>query len=143
MANPAITTRVEGLEESRAALERILRAERAAIPEALEVLGQVAVREITRRAPVLTGRLRRSYTYEVGPGGKWVEISSNVSYAPAQEFGSSRGPGTPHVRPGIEATIPQVPRILAEGLGRASRGAGGSRGGGAGGRIARTVSALG
>ena len=143
MARDAITSRVEGLEASRAALERILRAERAAIPEALEVVGQVAVTEITRRAPLLTGRLRRSYIYDVDPAGRWVEISSNVEYAPYQEFGTSRISGTPHVRPGIEATIPQIPRILAEGMGRAARGAGSGGGGGAVARLSRTVSALG
>lgn len=120
----AITARVEGLAEARAALEKILRAEKAAVPAVLEVVGQVAVREITRRAPLLTGRLRRSYTYEVARDGSYVEISSNVEYAPYQEFGTQYQTGTPHVRPGIAAVIPQVPRIVAEGMGRAARGAG-------------------
>lgn len=138
-----ITTRVEGLEEARAALERILRAERGAVPAVLEIVGQVATREITRRAPLLTGRLRRSYTYDVDDAGRWVEISSNVEYAPYQEFGTYRIAGTPHVRPGIDATIPQIPRIVSEGLARAARGAGSRGGGAAGARLARTVSRLG
>lgn len=141
-SRPAIESRVEGLEASRRALERILRAEVGAIPEALEIVGQVATTEIKRRAPLLTGRLRRSYTYDVDSRGRWVEISSNVEYAPYQEFGTRRIEGTPHVRPGIEATTRQIPRILAEGMARAGRGAAPRAGMGARGRLATTATTL-
>lgn len=140
----AITSRVEGLEAARAALESIVRAERGAIPEALTKVGQQAVTEIRRRAPLLTGRLRRSYTYEVDPAGRWVEISTNIVYAPYQEFGTRSITGTPHVRPGIEAVIPQVPALIAAGMAQAGRGAAPSLRGslGAGARLGRTIRAL-
>lgn len=136
-----VDARVEGLEESRRALERVLRREAAAIPGALELVGEQAVTEVRRFAPVRTGTLRRSYTYEVGSEGRsaWVEISSNVVYAPYQEFGTSRIVGTPHLRPGIEAVRPQVRKLVAEAMGRAGRGA--SSGGGLRG-IARSLGAL-
>lgn len=126
------TGRIIGLEASRRALEKIIRSERAAFPEALELIGQQAVTEIQKEAPLLTGRLRRSYTWEVGSerGRAYVEISSNVVYAPHQEFGTSRQTGTPHVRPGIEAVRPKIGAIVAEAGSRAARGAGTSGGGG-------------
>lgn len=120
----AIEIRVEGVEEARAALESILRAQSGAIPEVLKVVGEQWVTEIRRFAPLKTGRLRRSYTYEVGAGGGYVEVSSNVIYAPYQEFGTSRISGTPHFRPGTDAVTRKVPELVAEGLSRASAGLG-------------------
>jgi hypothetical protein len=117
-----MTVRIEGLEQARAALERALRAAGDGARDGLELVGQQGVTEIRRRSPVLTGRLRRSYTYETGRN--YVEIASNVVYAPAQEFGSRSGPGTPHVRPGLEALRPQIAALIAEGAARKMRGAG-------------------
>lgn len=141
----AIGTRVEGLEASRRALEQVLRAERAAIPEVLDVVGQVATGEIRERAPLKTGRLRRSYTWEVDARGRWVEISSNVVYAPYQEFGTRYIGGKPHVRPGLDATLRQIPEIIAEGLARAARNAarGWTVGGPGAGRLGGVISRLG
>lgn len=119
----AITARVEGLEEARRALSEILKAANAALPEVLDVVGQQAVTEIMRRAPLLTGRLRRSYTYEVDPGGNYVDVGSAVEYAPYQEFGTRYQAGTPHVRPAFDALMPQIPELVAEGIERAERGA--------------------
>lgn len=137
-----ITSRLEGLEESRAALERIIRAQRGAVGPALRLIGEQWVTETQRRAPLLTGRLRRSYTYQVGTGAgfTYVEVSSNVEYAPYQEFGTRRIAGTPHLRPAAEAVAKAAPKLIAEGLGRAAMGAGGL--GGAG-RLAGAVSRLG
>lgn len=140
----AIEIRVEGLEEARAALEKIIREDRRAIPEALEVIGQVWETEVRRLAPLLTGRLRRSYRYEVGRGrALYVEMASNVVYAPYQEFGTSRGPGTPHLRPGTERTIPQVPKAIAEGISRRRGGRIASIGGSGRGRLGSAISRMG
>lgn len=101
-----------------------MRAERRAVGTAgLTAVGQAAVTAIQRYSPLLTGRLRRSYTHDVDPGGRWVEISTNVEYAPYQEFGTAYQSGTPHVRPGIESVIPQVGRLLASPMAAAGRGA--------------------
>ena len=136
---------VEGYHEARKALEDVLRAATGALPEVMEVVGQQWETEIKRRAPLLTGRLRRSYTYEVGPGGRWVEVSSNVEYAPHQEFGTIHMTGTPHVRPATQVMIPKVPRLVAEGVARAERAAARRHRSvaGAGRRLASTVSRLG
>jgi hypothetical protein len=114
VADPSV--RIEGLEAARAALERELRKIKGGAADGLKLIGQQGVTEIQRRSPVLTGRLRRSYTYRAGD--TYVEISTNVAYAPAQEFGSRHQRGTPHVRPGLEALRPQVASLIAEGARR-------------------------
>lgn len=130
----SVEIRVEGVEEARRALEAVIRQTRGSVAGSLETIGQVWETEVKRFAPVKTGRLRRSYTHEVGtgPGGSYVELSSNVRYAPYQEFGTRFTVGTPHVRPGTEAVIPQVPEIIAGGVtrGRGSLGLGSGRIGG-------------
>lgn len=69
--------------------------------EAVELLQ----REIQDRAPVETGHLRNSYDTHVedtGAGAKG-RVWSDVPYAAHQEYGTVHQPGTPHVRPAIEA----------------------------------------
>lgn len=142
----AIEIRIEGLEEARRALEEVIRASKGAIPEALEMIGQQWETEVKRRAPLRTGRLRRSYVYEVGSGagGTYVELASNLVYAPFQEFGTRYIVGTPHLRPGTEAVIGDVPRLIVEGISRSRQGfrtsLAGSASGGA--RLGRRVASL-
>ena len=138
-----IGSKVDGLEESRRALEKIIRAEMAAIPGALELIGQQLTTEVKRRAPVATGTLRRSYNWETGQDGRdaWVEVGSNVAYAAYQEFGTSRQEGTPHLRPAVDALRPQIRALLAEHVGRGGAGAFRGIGGGLAG-VARTLAGL-
>lgn len=116
----AIRSQVIGLERARRSLERVVRREKAGALAALPLIGEQAVAEIRRRAPLLTGRLRRSYTYDVGRDGQsgYVDVSTNVVYAPPQEFGWSGGSGTPHVRPGVDAVTRKVPALVAEAAAR-------------------------
>lgn len=138
MASPGlIQQRIENLDAARRALSDVLRAEGAGSVAALTVIGQQAVTEIRRRAPLLTGRLRRSYTYEVDRAARYVEVSSNVEYAPYQEFGTRHQDGTPHVRPALEALRPRIPELVAEGAARAARQAAARHGGGGGGALGR------
>ena len=137
MANPAIQSRVEGLEEARRALQKILSGESRAIREqALPLIGQEAVRLIRLKAPLKTGRLRRSYYYSVGPG--YVDIGSNLHYAPHQEFGTRFQDGTPHFRPALEELRSKMPAIIAAAAARGGR----SASGGAGNIIRRTIGSL-
>lgn len=142
----AIESRIEGLEEARAALERLLRAEASAIDDTLEVVGQEWVSAIQRKAPELTGRLRRSYTWETGRDGgrRYVEVSSNVHYAPYQEFGTRNINGTPHVRPATREIIGRAPELIAAGIARKAASFASSVGGAsATGRIGRAITRLG
>lgn len=54
--------------------------------------GQLVAQRATRKAPRLTGRLKRSIIqglpYASGPGRWAVDVGTNVEYARAQEFGS-------------------------------------------------------
>lgn len=122
-----IQQRVDGLEEARRNVERVLRAESAGVQEALPLIGQEAVRRIRVRAPLDTGRLRRSYAYRVGQG--YVDVGTNVHYAAYQEFGTRFQDGTPHVRPAMEELRGVIPDLVAAAAARAgfdaARGLGG------------------
>lgn len=54
---------------------------------------------------VRTGRLRSSITWELGGDEQspYVDIGSNVAYAPYVELGTSRMPAYPYLRPALEA----------------------------------------
>lgn len=54
---------------------------------------------------VKTGRLRGSITWEFGEDsfGVYVDIGTNVFYGPFVEFGTSRAPAYPFMRPALEA----------------------------------------
>jgi phage gpG-like protein len=54
---------------------------------------------------VITGRLRGSITWRVGQdaASPYVDVGSNVEYAPYVELGTSRMPPYPYLRPGLEA----------------------------------------
>lgn len=54
---------------------------------------------------VRTGRLRGSITWEPGADsqGPYVDVGSNVFYAPFVELGTSRAPAYPFLAPALEA----------------------------------------
>lgn len=54
---------------------------------------------------VITGRLRGSITWHPGEDAisPFVDIGSNVFYAPFVELGTSRAPAYPFLRPALEA----------------------------------------
>lgn len=87
----------------------------------------IGVQEIQNRAPVDTGNLMTGYARDTtitkpSFGVREIEFTSKATgqdghcYQPDQEFGTSRQPGTPHVRPGIAAAMPQIGKILKEEL---------------------------
>lgn len=57
--------------------------------------------EAKRFCPVDTGRLRASITHRSGSDAKglFVDVGSNVKYAQAVEFGTSRSAAQPFLRP--------------------------------------------
>lgn len=62
--------------------------------------------DIQARAPVDTGELRDSYQRDVSRQGRNRVVGrvwSDAPHAAHQEFGTVYQPGTPHVRPAIEA----------------------------------------
>lgn len=73
----------------RELLRRVIRVESAAI----------------RACPVDTGRLRSSITHDVGQDERGLvgRVGSDVVYAPYVEFGTSRTPAQPFLRPALGA----------------------------------------
>ena len=73
-------------------------AKEEAVEKALEMIGLRAEGYAKSLAPVDTGRLRNSITHQ--QEGKDTEIiATPVEYAPYQEFGTSRIPPHPYMKP--------------------------------------------
>lgn len=74
---------------------------RAAIPVALEEIGQVAEGYAKKKCPVDTGRLRNSITHAIedGDSGGRAVIGTNVDYAAYVELGTSRQKAQPYLKP--------------------------------------------
>lgn len=70
-----------------------------AVTAALGAGGMRIVNRAQQLAPVLTGNLRRSIHMEPSPDRKSLLIGTDVEYAPYQEFGTSRMPAHPFLRP--------------------------------------------
>ncbi len=79
-----------------------LRSEKAVLRLAIET--QNRAREL---CPVDTGRLRSSITHIPGRDsrGYFVDVGSNVEYAAPVEFGTSRAPGQPFLRPALAEAV--------------------------------------
>lgn len=79
--------------------------------------GRVHVASAPGRPPAVdTGRLRASYAWRTGKdaGGPFVEVGSNVEYAPFLEFGTRRMAARPHLRPAVNELISKIPGMVAE-----------------------------
>lgn len=72
-------------------------------------LGQRAVRNMRQLCPVDTGRLRNSLGMTQGRDGKglFIDVGTNVEYAPPVEYGTSRQAAQPFVRPGLAEAVQQ------------------------------------
>lgn len=78
-------------------------------------LGKLAFQVETKAkeyVPVKTGRLRASIMTEHVRKFYWL-IGTNVSYAPPQEFGSSRNKPHPFLRPALQSIKGSLHRLLA------------------------------
>lgn len=81
-----------------------------AIQDALNEIGIVGTAEVKSNAPVDTGKLKRSYTYEVSD--KKVEIGTALDYAEYVEFKPVNQGGRPHFRDSIETQSSEFQNIL-------------------------------
>lgn len=69
------------------------------------------VRESKEQAPVDTGRLRSSITYEktiLQSGLARIFVGTNVEYAPHVEFGTVKMPAQPFLRPALREVLKGV-----------------------------------
>ncbi len=67
-----------------------------------------------RFVAVDTGRLRSSITHEITESKNEVKgvVGTNVDYAIAQEYGTSRQSGTPYLRPALKKNIPKIRQMF-------------------------------
>jgi HK97 gp10 family phage protein len=58
-------------------------------------------------SPVDTGRLRSSINHKAGRDrkGYYVDVGSNVKYAPFVEFGTMKQPAQPYLRPALAEAV--------------------------------------
>ena len=102
-----------GLAMNLASLHGSLSSLSGAVPQIAEQNMEAAVLhlegEIKKRAPVLPGHLRASYTGRVDrEGGDIVgRVGTNVPYAPAQEYY-----GTSHIRPAMDTEKDRLVQMM-------------------------------
>ena len=67
------------------------------------------------QAPAVdSGALLRSYTYQVGDG--YVDVGSNIEYAPYLEFGTRKMAPRPHLRPAVQRITNELAGTIANEL---------------------------
>lgn len=73
----------------------------------LLTLGHRAVRNMRQLCPVDTGRLRNSIGVTAGHDarGPYIDVGTNVDYAPPVEFGTSVSEAQPFVRTGLAEAV--------------------------------------
>lgn len=98
----------------------------AGLDRGLILAAQLVAQRATSRAPIDTGRLKRSITFghadgdiQQGrpysrPGGsRAIDIGTNVSYARAQEFGNRIVRAQPYLKPAIEESEKDVIKVIS------------------------------
>lgn len=87
----------------RAALPVALAAIRLRTEADLSRLGLIVQNEARKLCPVDTGRLRSSIQHQPGRDarGPYVDVGTNVEYAPFVEYGTSRTWAQPYMRPAL------------------------------------------
>ena len=85
-------------------------AEQLAKARALEIIGGKAETYAKLLAPVDTGNLRNSITHQQLDEDTEI-IATNVSYAPYQEFGTSKMAAHPFLRPAAEGHSEEYKKI--------------------------------
>jgi len=81
--------------------------------KALAISAQLVEQRTRQKAPVDTGRLKRSYTFIIRVLGKLKSVAyvgTNVEYAPLQEHTQ------PHLRPALKESINDIKRIFADAI---------------------------
>lgn len=80
--------------------------------EKLEEAARLVEADAMRMAPVDTGRLKNSIHSRPKERGKSWVVGSNVKYAPYQEYGTSKMPAQPYLRPALQKNKPKIKSIL-------------------------------
>lgn len=101
--------RVKGLDKLKASLAAMRKRLTTSNEEALRELGQEMKTRMKAAVPVDTGKLRDSIDVEMKGGGITVG-PRGVDYAGYVEFGTSRSPAQPYIRPVAEWARVNAPK---------------------------------
>ncbi len=85
------------------------------LQKAVEESALLLEREAKLAAPVDTGRLRSSITTEIGK--LEATVGTNVEYAAAIEYGSSKHPGSPYLRPALVKAEKNLDKAIQDAIG--------------------------
>lgn len=107
-----VNVKIEGSEDVTRAIKKLRAASPLATKRAVTQAALLVERGAKQRAPVDTGRLRSSITYELteAKGGdvNGAIVGTNVEYAPHQEFGTSRMKAHPYLIPALRESITRI-----------------------------------
>jgi len=118
MTNSTRST-LEGNKELRNRNNKIITNDRDHINDALIKSALFVERDAKINAPVDTGRLRASISHVengFGSNNPSVEVGTNVEYAPAVEFGTSKKPAKPFLFPAFNGNKQKILKELAKAL---------------------------
>lgn len=85
-----------------------------AVERALEAVGLLAEGYAKRYCPVDTGRLRNSITHGADMSDTTAYIGTNVEYAAYVEYGTSKTPAQPYLKPAVNDNQAEYNAIFEE-----------------------------
>ena len=106
---------VRGADKVTANMQKAAVAIEAAVGDAVREAAMLVEREAKINVPVDTGRLRGSIASEEKKP-LLFEVGTNVEYAAAVEFGTSKTAAQPYLEPAVESVRAQYPDLIKEGV---------------------------
>ena len=108
---------IRGADKVTANMQKASAAIEAAVGDAVREAAMLVEREakINQTPHVDSGRLRGSITSEE-KSPLLFEVGSNVEYAAAHEFGTSKTRAYPYLGPAVETARSQYPDLIKEGI---------------------------
>ena len=94
--------------------DKVLSQIKQAKAKTIEETGKFIAEKAASNAPVDTGALAKSYTYQVGEDE--VLVGSNLEYSIFVELGTSRQPAQPHLVPALEENMSQIGSLAKEAM---------------------------
>lgn len=117
----ASKTRVEvdGVEQLKSNFKKISKTASNEVEQALINGALMVERDAKIKAPVDTGRLRQSLSYQeenFGSKNPAVKVGTNVDYAPPVEFGTSKMAARPFLRPAFNENKDKILKEIAKAM---------------------------
>jgi len=115
-----ITIEFEGVGDVVSSIKKFTRQVEENIKKALEESSVNIEGKARQKAPVLTGNLKRAITHKMVDDGFTGEIGTyDVEYAPHVEYGTSKTPARPYLRPSLEEELPNLKTLLERAINEA------------------------